>query len=269
MQLTPVQDQSIAARMALIVGGATFDRLFAGVRFTAHQSARSMAKLLGRSPSTVSREMSRNGGYDRYRAALADDNAWARARRPKCCKLAHNPRLRQAVAGKLRLDWLPEQIAGWLKRTHPEDGCNQVSHETIYRSLFVQTRGVLKKELLSHLRSKRSMRRSRPVDPNGDRRGHIKDIVSIRQRPAAVEDRAVPGHWEGDLLSGPNNSYIATLVERHTRYVMLAKVAGTLATKIDVYTARLYLQPPRWRWPPVLWAALQDRDARRQLSAPF
>jgi Integrase core domain len=130
------------------------------------------------------------------------------------------------VAGKLRLDWSPEQIAGWLKRTHPEDECNQVSHETIYRSLFVQTRGVLKKELLSHLRSKRSMRRSKPVDPNGDRRGHIKDIVSIRQRPAAVEDRAVPGHWEGDLLSGPNNSYIATLVERHTRYAMLAKVAG-------------------------------------------
>jgi DNA-binding CsgD family transcriptional regulator len=134
---------------------------------TARQSARSMAKLLGRSPSTVSREMSRNGGYDRYRAALADENAWARARRPKYCKLANNPRLRQAVAGKLRLDWSPEQIAGWLKRTHPEDECNQVSHETIYRSLFVQTRGVLKKELLSHLRSKRSMRRSKPVDPNG------------------------------------------------------------------------------------------------------
>src|SRR6266851_9816701 len=165
---------------------------------TARQSARSVAKLLGRSPSTVSREMSRNGGYNRYRATLADENAWARARRPKYCKLATNPRLRQAVAGKLRLDWSPEQIAGWLKRTHPEDGGNQVSHETIYRSLFVQTRGVLKKELLSHLRSKRSMRRSQPVDPNGDRRGHIKDIVSIRQRPAAVEDRAVPGHWEGD-----------------------------------------------------------------------
>src|SRR5450755_774367 len=137
--------------------------------------------------------MSRNGVCDRYRAALADENAWARARRPKCCKLANSPRLRRAVAGKLRLDWSPEQIAGWLKRTHPEDECNQVSHETIYRSLFVQARGVLKKELLSHLRSKRSMRRSRPVDPNGDRRGHIKDIVSIRQRPAAVEDRAVPG----------------------------------------------------------------------------
>ena len=185
--------------------------------------------------------MSRNGGYDRYRATLADENAWARSRRPKCCKLATNPRLRQAVAAKLRLDWSPEQIAGWLKRTHPEDECNQVSHETIYRSLFVQARGVLKKELLSHLRSKRSMRRSRPVDPNGDKRGHIKDIVSIRQRPAAVEDRAVPGHWEGDLLSGPNNTYIATLVERHTRYVMLAKAAGkdpgrsSPRSSIDVY----------------------------------
>ena len=193
---------------------------------TARRSARSIAKLLGRSPSTVSREMGRNGGCDRYRATVADENAWARSRRPKCCKLAINSRLRRAVTGKLRLDWSPEQIAGWLKRTHPEDEYNQVSHETIYRSLFVQARGVLKKELLGHLRSKRSMRRSRPVDPNGDRRGHMKDAVSIRQRPAAVEDRAVPGHWEGDLLSGPNNTYIATLVERQTRYVMLAKVAG-------------------------------------------
>ena len=154
-----------------------------------HRSIRSIAKLLGRSPSTVSREMNRNGGNDRYRATLADENAWAQSRRPKCCKLAANPRLRQAVAGKLRLDWSPEQIAGWLKRTHPEDECNQVSHETIYRSLFVQTRGVLKKELLSHLRSKRSMRRSRPIDPNGDRRGHMKDIVSIRQRPAHTRRR--------------------------------------------------------------------------------
>src|SRR3981189_2784451 len=172
------------------------------------------------------REISRNGGYDRYRAAPADEQAWNRARRPKRCKLATNSRLRRSVAERLRLNWSPEQIAGWLKRTYPEDESCQVSHETIYRSLFVQARGVLKKELLRPLRSKRSMRRSRPVDPNGDRRGHMKDAVSIRQRPAAVEDRAVPGHWEGDLLSGPNNTYIATLVERHTRYVMLAKVAG-------------------------------------------
>ena len=140
---------------------------------TAHQSARSIAKSLGRSPSTVSREMRRNGGCDRYRATLADENAWARTRRPKRCKLANRPWLRQAVAGKLRLDWSPEQISGWLKRAYPGDERYHVSHETIYRNLFVQARGVLKKELLSHLRSKRTMRRSKPIDPNGDRRGHI------------------------------------------------------------------------------------------------
>src|SRR5471032_1191367 len=190
-----------------------------------HQSARSMARLLGRSPSTVSRELSRNGGYDGYRAALADDKAWVRSRRPKRCKLATNSRLRQAVVSKLRLNWAPEQIAGWLKKANPKDERYRVSHETIYRSLFVQARGVLKKELLGYLRSKRAIRRSQRVDPNGLKRGQIKDIVSIRARPAAVEDRAVPGHWEGDLLSGSKNSYIATLVERHTRYVMLAKVA--------------------------------------------
>jgi IS30 family transposase len=185
-----------------------------------------MARVLGRSASTVSRELSRNGGYDRYRAALADETAWARARRPKRCKLAEHPQLRAAVAGKLRLSWSPEQIAGWLKRAHPADEAYCVSHETIYRSLFVQARGVLKKELLGHLRSRRTIRRSRRAGANGDSRGQITDLVSIRQRPAAVEDRAVPGHWEGDLLSGSKNSYIATLVERHTRYVMLAKLAN-------------------------------------------
>jgi transposase, IS30 family len=192
----------------------------------AHQSARSLARLLGRSASTVSRELSHNGGYDGYRAALADEKAWARARRPKRCKLAINPWLRQAVASKLRLNWAPEQIAGWLKRAHPDDESCHVSHETIYRSLFVQARGALKKELLYHLRSRRTIRRSKLAGLNGDGRGQIKNLVSIRQRPAAVEDRAVPGHWEGDLLSGSKNSYIATLVERHTRYVMLAKVAN-------------------------------------------
>jgi IS30 family transposase len=191
-----------------------------------YRLARSIARALGRSPSTVSREIGRNGGYDRYRAALADAKAWDRARRPKRCKLATHARLRRAVAVKLRLNWSPEQIAGWLKRTYPEDESCQVSHETIYRSLFVQARGVLKKELLRHLRSKRTIRRSRQASPHKDRRGQIIDPVSIRERPASVEDRAVPGHWEGDLLSGSKNSYIATLVERHTRYVMLAKVAN-------------------------------------------
>ena len=150
----------------------------------AHQSARSMATLLGRSPSTVSRELSRNGGYDRYRAALADETAWVRARRPKRCKLANNPLLQRAVASKLRLNWAPEQIAGWLKRAHPDDGLYSVSHETIYRSLFVQARGVLKKELLGHLRSKRTIRRSKQAGLNGDERGQIKDLVSIQNLSA-------------------------------------------------------------------------------------
>ncbi len=192
----------------------------------AGRSIRLMAGLLGRSPSTVSREIKRNGSYDRYRAIQADERAWNTARRPKRCKLAKHPRLRRVVARKLRLNWSPEQIAGWLKRAHPEDGSYHVSHETIYRSLFVQARGVLKKELMSHLRSQRTMRRPGPKKWQGDARGQIKDMVSIRERPASVEDRAVPGHWEGDLLSGPQNSYIATLVERQTRYVMLAKVTN-------------------------------------------
>ncbi len=191
----------------------------------AQRSIRSIARLLGRAPSTVSREVCRNGGPARYRAARADAQAWARARRPKQCKLANSAWLRQVVARQLRLSWSPEQIAGWLTRAHQGQEGYQVSHETIYRSLFVQARGVLKKELVQHLRSKRTMRRSIHASGTGDGRGQIKDMISIRHRPASVEDRAVPGHWEGDLLSGPKDSYIVTLVERHTRYVMLAKVA--------------------------------------------
>ena len=149
------------------------------------------------------------------------------SRRPKRCKLATRPCLRRAVARKLRLNWAPEQIAGWLTRAHPDDECYRVSHETIYRSLFVQARGVLKKELLCHLRSKRTIRRSKRAGLNGDGDAGRSRISSRSgERPAVVEDRAVPGHWEGDLLSGSKNSYIATLVERHTRYVMLAKVAN-------------------------------------------
>ncbi len=192
----------------------------------ARQSARSIARQLGRAPSTVSREIKRNGGRDCYRAAGADKRALACAHRPKLCRLARYPWLRGMVARKLRLNWSPEQIAGWLKRAYREEERYQVSHETIYRSLFVQARGVLKKELMSHLRSQRAMRRPGAKKWQGDARGQIKDMVSIRERPASVEDRAVPGHWEGDLLTGPNNSYIATLVERQTRYVMLVKVAN-------------------------------------------
>ena len=187
---------------------------------------RRIAQLLGRAPSTISREISRNGGQTSYRANCADDAAWTRAQRRKTCKLVDNPVLAEIVAAKLQLQWAPEQIAGWLKHTFPGDEDFQVSHETIYRSLFIQARGALKKELLAHLRRPRIMRRSRHHTQKTDNHGRIKDTVSISERPAMVEDRAVPGHWEGDLLFGDRNSQIATLVERQTRYVMLVKVAS-------------------------------------------
>ena len=192
----------------------------------AGHSIRSIARSLGRAPSTVSREIQRNGGRRRYRANQADQAAWDRAQRPKPCKLVVNRALARIVAKKLRQLWAPEQISGWLKCTYPDDESYQVSHETIYRSLFIQARGALKKELLQHLRQKRVMRRSRHKHPRDAGQGQITDTVSIRERPASVEDRAVPGHWEGDLIFGTHNSQIATLVERHTRYVMLAKVSS-------------------------------------------
>jgi IS30 family transposase len=187
-------------------------------------SLRWIAGALARAPSTISRELHRNGGQACYRASQADQAAWARARRPKACKLAENRALACLVAEKLQSAWSPQQIAGWLKRTYPKDESYQVSHETIYRSLFIQARGALKKELLQHLRRSRGMRRSRHHTQKTDNHGRIIDAVSIRERPATVEDRAVPGHWEGDLLFGNKRSQIATLVERHTRYVMLVKV---------------------------------------------
>jgi len=192
----------------------------------AGQSIRSVARRLGRAPSTISREIMRNGGQECYRASLAEQAAWDRGRRPKTCRLAENRALAHSVAGKLRLLWSPEQIAGWLKRTYPDDESYQVSHETIYRSLFIQARGALKKELLQHLRRTRAMRRSRHYTQKTSDHGRIMDAVSISERPATVKDRAVPGHWEGDLLCGSGNSQIATLVERHTRYVMLVKVVS-------------------------------------------
>jgi IS30 family transposase len=185
---------------------------------------REIARGLDRAASTVSREVNRHGGRPAYRAHEADHHAWDSALRPKQCHLALHPRLREIVASKLILDWSPEQISGWLKTEYPDDGSMHVSHETIYRSLFIQARGVLKKELMDHLRSKRRMRRSRHATVGGQSRGQIVDAISIRERPAEVEDRAIPGHWEGDLLSGAKNSYIATLVERHSRFAMLIKV---------------------------------------------
>ena len=190
----------------------------------AGRSIRSIASSLGRAPSTVSRELHRNGGRCRYRANRADKAAWERAKRPKSCKLVENRALARVVASKLQLEWAPDQIAGWLKLTYPNDQDMQVSHETIYKSLFIQARGALKKELLQHLRKTRVMRRSRHKTLKGEGLGQITNTVSIRERPADAEDRAVPGHWEGDLLCGTKDSQIATLVERHTRYVMLVRV---------------------------------------------
>jgi IS30 family transposase len=192
----------------------------------AGQSIRSIACQLGRAPSSVSREIKRNGGQGSYRASQADQAAWDRAHRPKHCKLVQNRTLARIVAGKLQCQWAPQQIAGWLKHTYPCDEDYHVSHETIYRSLFIQARGALKKELLQHLRRTRAMRRSRHHTQKTDNHGKITNAVSISERPASVDDRAVPGHWEGDLLFGSLNTQIATLVERQTRYVMLVKVAS-------------------------------------------
>ncbi len=190
------------------------------------RSLRSIAFQLGRAPSTISREVRRNGGRVAYRAATSEQAAWDRALRPKACKLACHPMLARAVSAKLRRKWSPEQIAGWLKRSFPGEAQKQVSHETIYRSLYIQARGVLKKELLDHLRARRTVRRSRHASLKRNGLGQVKDAVSISERPACVEDRAVPGHWEGDLIGGSKNSYVATLVERQSRYVMLIKVAN-------------------------------------------
>jgi IS30 family transposase len=190
----------------------------------ANLSIRTIASQLGRAPSSISREINRNGGYYEYRASEADEAAWDRARRPKPCKLVCHKPLARIVAKKLKSQWSPQQIAGWLKRAYPDNEDYCVSHETIYKSLFIQARGALKKELQQYLRTKRVMRRSRHSSLKGKGLGKIPNAVSISERPASVEDRAVPGHWEGDLIQGTNNSFIATLVERHTRYVMLAKV---------------------------------------------
>ena len=208
------------SRLALTLG----EREEVSRGLVAGRSVRAMALALGRAPSTISREIGRNGGSGRYRAAAADKRAWKQALRPKMCKLAVHARLRQAVAGKLEKDWSPQQIAGWLKRKHPDTEARRVSHETIYRSLYVQARGALKQELMAHLRSQRRFRRSRHATQKTGERGQIVNAISISERPASVEDRAVPGHWEGDLLCGSKNSNIVTLVERHSRYVMLAKV---------------------------------------------
>lgn len=219
----------------------------------AGHSVRAIGKAIGRPASTISREVGRHGGRGRYRAAAADRRAWNRARRPKRCRLAQHPVLRAAVAQKLAQHWSPEQIAGWLKRAFPDNPAMQVSHETIYLSLFVQSRGVLKKTLIAHLRRRRTMRRSKHASTAGQSRGQIIDAVSIRERPAAVEDRAVPGHWEGDLLSGAANSHIATLVERHSRFVMLVRLDGKDTTTVVRALSRSVRALPRGLMASLTW----------------
>jgi IS30 family transposase len=201
-------------------------------------SIREIAKGLQRAVSTVSREVARHGGRPQYRASEADRQAWESALRPKACLLAIQMKLQTIVASKLVLDWSPEQISGWLKMRYPEDESLRVSHETIYRSLFIQARGVLKQELIQHLRTKRRIRRSRHARDSGHHSGQIVDAISIRERPAEIEDRAIPGHWEGDLLGGTNNSHIATLVERHSRFTMLVKVSSKDTTAVVAALSR-------------------------------
>jgi len=193
---------------------------------------RTIARALKRAPSTVSREIARHGGREDYRAGIADEAAWANARRPKRCRLATHRRRCRIVVKKLRLEWSPVQISEWLKKEYPAALDMQISHEAIYRSLFIQARGVLKKELLGHLRSRRTIRRSKHATSRKQSRGQIVDAISIRERPAEVEDRAIPGHWEGDLIAGTHRSYIATLVERQSRFTMLVKLNGKSSPEV-------------------------------------
>jgi IS30 family transposase len=229
-------------------------------------SVRTIAQSLERAPCTVSREIGRNGGRRAYRASAADQAAWDRARRPKRCKLAGDPALARVVADKLRLEWSPYQVAGWLKRTYPQDETRQVSHETIYRTLFIQARGALKKELLQHLRRTRGMRRSRHHTQKTPDHGRITETVSIRERPAEAEDRAVPGHWEGDLFFGSHNSQIATLVERQTRYVMLVKVASKDSeTVVDALIKQAH-KLPRELYKSLTWDRGSEMAQHRRFS---
>lgn len=227
-------------------------------------SLRAIAAGLRRAPSTICREIRRHGGRNAYRATHADRRAWRRARRPKACLLARHPPLCRAVASRLRRQWSPEQISAWLVRCYPNDQSMRVSHETIYRTLFIQTRGVLKKELLAHLRTQRLQRRTHHAHrPRG---GSISGELSLAQRPAEAEDRAVPGHWEGDLISGSNQSHIATLVERHSRFVMLVKVRDKNSVHVAKSLARKIRRLPRTLRRSLTWDRGIEMAAHRDFT---
>jgi IS30 family transposase len=216
-------------------------------------SLRQIAAQLGRSPSTISREIGRNGGRMKYRAMAADSRSWQQACRPKPCLLASNRSLQAVVAEKLAQQWSPQQVSGWLEAEYPDDEAMRVSHETIYRSLFIQARGVLKRELLATLRSRRLMRRAKTSTTEGQPRGQIIDAASIRERPAEIEDRAVPGHWEGDLLSGGKNTHVATLVERRSRFLMLVQVDGKDTESVVDALVRQVQQLPQGLMSSLTW----------------
>jgi IS30 family transposase len=231
----------------------------------ADHSIRQIAQGLRRAPSTVSREIRRNGGSQAYRANRADRRACERALRPKPCRLARHRELRWRVARKLALQWSPEQISGWLKQEFPADHDMQISHEAIYRSLFIQTRGVLKKELTAHLRTARRMRRPKGHNAKSGQ-GHIPDMVSIRERPAEVEDRAVPGHWEGDLLTGANDTHIATLVERYSRFTMLVKLPRKDTTTVVTTLAKLIRKLPEELRRSLTWDQGKEMHAHKRFT---
>ncbi len=231
----------------------------------AERSIREIARQLHRPASTVSREITRNGGKIRYRAVAADKRAWRRAERPKPCRLALQPELSAVVGAKLELDWSPEQVAGWLRREYPLDPRMHISHETIYRTLYVQARGALKKELVAHLRRQHPIRRSRRYSAANGARGQIVDAVSIALRPAVVEDRAIPGHWEGDLLAGSKNTHIATLVERRSRFVQLIKVRGKDAETVERALTRHVRRLPEGLMASLTW----DRGTEMALHKRF
>lgn len=228
-------------------------------------SIREIAKKISRAPSTVSREIRRHGGLTNYRAAKADKKAWDNALRPKVCKLSQNPTLCKIIAEKMHRGWSPEQIAGWLKRNYPDAQEMNVSHETIYKTLFIQTRGALKKELQQYLRSRRTVRKSRTTSLKGKGLGSIPNAVPISERPSTVADRAIPGHWEGDLIQGSKNSYIVTLVERHSRYVMLAKISDNKTATVIAALIKQAQQLPSELYKTLTW----DRGVEMTNHAVF
>ena len=230
------------------------------------RSLRAVSRALGRAPSTISREVARNHGRATYRAATADRQAWRRTRRPKPCRLATRPALRRVVAAKLSLQWSPQQIAGWLQDTFPSDPEMQVSHETIYRSLFIQSRGVLKRALLAQLRRQRHFRHARASARVRPKQGQIIDAVSIRQRPADVADRALPGHWEGDLLEGARETYVATLVERQSRYVMLVHLPNKETQTVVRALARRVRRLPQGLVKSLTWDRGSELAAHRAFT---